>query len=68
MSGYQHRIFDSIYVSHNGNVGIGTDNPQQRFHVEGPAQIDTIKSTRTFIDSVGPITISTNHGAKINIK
>lgn len=68
MSGYQHRIYDSIYVNYDGNVGIGTENPLQRFHVGGAAQIDNIKSVQTNIESIGPITITTNNGAKINIK
>lgn len=34
-----------MYVSDNGNVGIGTTNPQQRFHVEASGLINVFVNT-----------------------
>lgn len=60
MSGYRHRIFDSIVVNNDdGNVGIGTVLPKTQFQVNGSTEVkqlhaDTIssKSEQLQIDSI----------------
>lgn len=44
-SPYQHRIYDSIYVSSDGNVGIGTSSPVQLLHVEGTINANVITNS-----------------------
>lgn len=50
--GYRHRIYDSIYLTTDGKVGIGTSQPNENLSVGGTVKVndllaDTISSTQS---------------------
>ena len=52
MSGYQHRLFDSIVVNYDGNVGIGTNIPSTPLDVNGAVKVENIQVTDTTTPSI----------------
>lgn len=41
-SGYRHRIYDNVYVTHDGRVGIGTSRPSETLQVTGKATVQEL--------------------------
>lgn len=41
-NGYRHRIYDSIYVTLDGKVGIGTTQPSENLSVGGTVKVDDL--------------------------
>jgi hypothetical protein len=60
-NGYRHRIYDSIYVTPDGKVGIGTSQPNENLSVGGTVKVtdllaDSISSTQSSLQLQMPYT------------
>lgn len=41
---YRHRLYDAVYVTNDGRVGIGTTNPSEPLHVAGKASVQELSA------------------------
>lgn len=41
---YRHRLYDSVYVTQDGRVGIGTSQPAESLQVAGKASVQELSA------------------------
>lgn len=41
---YRHRLYDTVYVTYDGRVGIGTSQPSGPLQVEGKASVQELSA------------------------